>query len=67
MSVQVGLRTLKELIEVYHKTVGRNCNLELDWAPYEAGPHAGTLPPAQTERFTGFGRWIHECYGCVAI
>ena len=29
----VGLRTLKELIVVYHATVGRNCNLELDWAP----------------------------------
>ena len=60
---KVGLRSLKELITVYHSTVGRNCNLELDWAPFEAGPQSGTLPPAQTQRFQEFGEWIKACYG----
>lgn len=58
-----GLRSLKELIHVYHSTVGRNCNLELDWAPFEAGPQSGTLPSAQTQRFQEFGQWIRACYG----
>ena len=58
-----GLRTMKELINVYHKTVGRNCNLELDWAPFEVGPQSGTLPPAQAARFQEFGEWIRSCYG----
>jgi len=59
----VGLRTLAELIAVYHSTVGRNCNLELDWAPYEAGELAGTLPANQSQRFAEFGAWIRSCYG----
>jgi alpha-L-fucosidase len=60
---KVGLRTLKELIGVYHGTVGRNCNLELDWAPFMAGPDSGTLPPDQVKRFEEFGEWIEGCYG----
>ena len=60
---KVALRSLKELIAVYHATVGRNCNLELDWAPFEAGPQSGSLPPAQTQRFREFGEWIRTCYG----
>ena len=59
----MGLRTLKELIVVYHSTVGRNCNLELDWAPFQAGPNAGSLPQEQVARFKEFGSWIKGCYG----
>jgi len=43
--------------------VGRNCNLELDWAPYMAGPQSGALPPDQISRFAELGQWIDSCYG----
>ena len=53
------LRSLKEMIGVYHTTVGRNCMLELDLAP----DPRGLIPDAHAARYKELGDFINSCYG----
>lgn len=54
-----GIRTLQELQEVYHNSVGRNANLLLDIAPTPDG----VVDDAAFARYKEFGDWIRGCYG----
>lgn len=53
------LRSLDEMIEVYHQTVGRNCLLELDLAP----DRSGLVPARHAARYKELGNFINSCYG----
>ncbi len=55
----VLLRSLRELIDVYHQTVGRNCLLMLDLTP----DRSGVIPPAYAQRYKELGDFIRSCYG----
>ncbi|UNI23119.1 hypothetical protein JDV02_008957 [Purpureocillium takamizusanense] len=57
--VNQPLRPIKEMIDVYHKTVGRNCVLELDLAP----DRSGLIPANQAARYKQLGDFIASCYG----
>lgn len=52
------LRSLDEMIDVYHQTVGRNCLLELDLAP----DRSGLIPARHAARYKELGSFIHACY-----
>ncbi|KAL1853576.1 hypothetical protein Daus18300_011781 [Diaporthe australafricana] len=52
------LRSLDEMIDVYHQTVGRNCILELDLAP----DRSGLVPARHAARYKEFGDFIKSCY-----
>ena len=54
-----AIRTLAELIKVYHGTVGRNGVLELDFAINRDG----LVEPAHVARYKEFGDWARSCYG----
>ena len=54
-----GLRSLAQLTDVYHSTVGSNTNLLLDIAP---APN-GSIPANAKARYAEFGAWISACYG----
>eukprot|EP00164_Ancoracysta_twista_P010303 GFYU01015487.1.p1 GENE.GFYU01015487.1~~GFYU01015487.1.p1 ORF type:complete len:485 (+),score=121.52 GFYU01015487.1:40-1494(+) len=54
-----AIRSLKELQDVYHGTVGRNGFLMLDFA---VSP-TGKLAPSHKQRYKEFGDWVRECYG----
>lgn len=53
------LRSLDEMIDVYHQTVGRNCLLELDLAP----DRSGLIPARHAARYKELGDFIQSCYG----
>jgi len=53
------IRSLRELQNVYHGTVGRNSNLLLDMAPTPEG----VLDDAAVARYREFGDWVRGCYG----
>ncbi|CAE8678377.1 unnamed protein product [Polarella glacialis] len=53
------IRTLHELIDVYHRTVGRNGVLELDFAINRAG----LVDESHAARYKELGGWIRTCYG----
>ncbi|CAF3065525.1 unnamed protein product [Rotaria socialis] len=57
--VNSTLRSLEELIQVYHETVGRNCLLMLDLTP----DRTGLIPPAYARRYKQLGDFIRSCYG----
>jgi alpha-L-fucosidase len=57
--VNQTLRSLEEMKDVYHKTVGRNCVLELDLAP----DRNGLVPSDQAARYKELGDFIKTCYG----
>lgn len=44
---------------MYHRTVGRNCLLELDLTP----DRNGLIPPSYAERYKELGDFIKSCYG----
>ena len=54
-----GIRSLQELIQVYHHTVGSNGVLELDFAI----DRDGLVNSAHAARYKEFGDWIRTCYG----
>lgn len=56
---QVAVRTLGELIPVYHATVGQNCLLELDFAI----DTTGNVHPTHATQYQALGNWIRTCYG----
>lgn len=53
------LRSIEEMIDVYHKTVGRNCILELDLSP----DRSGLIPAEYAARYKQLGDFIRSCYG----
>lgn len=53
-----GIRTLAELQDVYHGTVGRNSFLMMDFAPTPEG----LIAPIQVGRYKEFGDWMRGCY-----
>jgi alpha-L-fucosidase len=54
-----AIRSLDQLVQVYHATVGRNTNLLLDIAPMPNG----SIPVYAKARYAEFGAWIKGCYG----
>jgi alpha-L-fucosidase len=55
----MGVRTLEDMINSYHRTVGNNCVMELGFAPLRSG----LIPLDQVSRAKEFGDWIRTCYG----
>ena len=54
-----NLLSLNELMDIYYKSVGHNCNLLINAAP---GPD-GRIPEAQLQRFREFGLEIKRRFG----
>jgi len=54
----IGIRSLDELIGVYHQTVGHNCMLMIDFTP----DRTGLIPPSYAARYKELGDWIRSCY-----
>lgn len=54
-----ALHPLGDLIDVYHKSVGSNAKLELDFAI----SRTGQLAPSHVAAYAAFGAWIKSCYG----
>jgi len=52
------MRSLKDLIDVYHHTVGQNSNLLLDMAP----DNTGLVPKEYVTLYKDFGDWQNGCY-----
>ena len=44
---------------MYHKSVGQNCVMELDFAI----DRTGNIDPTHAARYQEFGDWIRACYG----
>lgn len=57
--VNQSLRSIQELVEVYHRSVGRNCLLELDLSP----DRSGLIPARYAARYKQLGDFIKTCYG----
>ncbi|KAJ5281999.1 Glycoside hydrolase family 29 [Penicillium angulare] len=57
--VDQPLRSIEEMIDVYHQTVGRNCLLELDLTP----DRSGLIPASYAARYRQLGDFIGSCYG----
>jgi hypothetical protein len=53
-----SLHPLSELVEFYHKSVGANAKLEIDFAV----SRTGQLDPAHVARYAEFGAWMRACY-----
>lgn len=53
------LKSLDELIDTYHKTVGRGAQLVLGLAP----DNRGLLPEVDLKRLEEFGAWLRRTYG----
>ena len=53
-----GIRTLLELQDVYHGTVGHNSFLMMDFAPTPEG----LIAADQAVRYQEFGDWMRGCY-----
>lgn len=53
------MKSIEELITVYHLSVGRNCLLELDVSP----DRSGLIPAAHAARYKQLGDFISSCYG----
>jgi alpha-L-fucosidase len=54
-----SIRTLPELVDVYHASVGANSVLELDFA---IDP-TGNVHPSHAAAYSALGDWIRSCYG----
>lgn len=55
----IPLRSITELISVYHTTVGRNCVLELNLTPADNG----LIAPNHVALYEELGTFISSCYG----
>ena len=55
---KIGIRSLGELQDVYHGTVGHNSFLMMDFA---ITPN-GLVAPDQLARYEEFGDWLRGCY-----
>jgi len=56
--VDQPLRSIEEMIDVYHQTVGHNCILELDLSP----DRSGLIPASYAARYKQLGDFISSCY-----
>lgn len=56
--VNTPLRPIEELIEVYHRSVGRNCVLELDLSP----DRSGLIRADHAARYKQLGNFVQSCY-----
>ncbi|MDR2563699.1 MAG: alpha-L-fucosidase [Prevotellaceae bacterium] len=52
------VKSLQELIKIYHNSVGRNANLLLNVPP----DRRGLIHPADSIRLVEFGKWIKESF-----
>jgi len=52
-------RSLTDLINIYHQTVGHNCFLELGLSP----DRDGLVPPDHARAYKELGSYIKNCYG----
>ena len=55
---KIGIRSLGELQDVYHSTVGHNSFLMMDFA---IAP-SGLVAQDQLARYQEFGDWMRDCY-----
>jgi alpha-L-fucosidase len=55
--VDQPLRSIEEMIDVYHTSVGRNCVLELDLAP----DRSGLIPARHAACYKKLGDFIRSC------
>lgn len=53
------IKSLATLIDMYHKSVGANSVMELDFAI----DRTGNIDPTHAKRYAEFGTWIRSCYG----
>ena len=53
-----GIRSLAELQDVYHETVGHNSLLMMDFSPTAEG----IISPKHAARYAEFGAWRRGCY-----
>eukprot|EP01116_Phalansterium_solitarium_P004669 TRINITY_DN1572_c0_g1_i3.p1 TRINITY_DN1572_c0_g1~~TRINITY_DN1572_c0_g1_i3.p1 ORF type:complete len:541 (-),score=156.78 TRINITY_DN1572_c0_g1_i3:274-1896(-) len=58
----IPIRSLADMVDVYHNTVGHNCVLMLDLAPNQQG----RIDPAHLARYQELGSWITGCYASPA-
>lgn len=58
-----GYRSLKEMVGIYHDSVGRGGNMLLNIAP----PINSTLPAAAMDTYAALGAFIRNCYGDGAM
>lgn len=54
-----SIRSVADMIDVYHDTVGRGCVLELDFAI----DRDGLVADDHAAVYKGLGQWIRDCYG----
>ena len=59
-NADIGIRTLSELPNVYHATVGHNSFLMMDFAPTPEG--LDLIAPDQVICYKQFGDWQRTCY-----
>eukprot|EP00041_Stephanoeca_diplocostata_P039734 m.1637621 g.1637621 ORF g.1637621 m.1637621 type:complete len:471 (+) comp25984_c0_seq1:180-1592(+) len=52
------IKSLAEMIDMYHGTVGQNAVMELDFAI----DRTGGIDPEHSTRYFEFGNWIRACY-----
>jgi alpha-L-fucosidase len=53
------IKSLAQMVDIYHGTVGQNCVMELDFAV----DRTGNIDPTHSARYKEFGDWIRKCYG----
>jgi alpha-L-fucosidase len=54
-----ALHPLSDLITFYHRSVGANAHLEIDFAI----DRTGRVDPVHAVGYASFGNWIRSCYG----
>ncbi len=57
------LHPLKDLVDSYHFSLGRNSNWLLDIAP----PPNSTVAPSHAQSYMEFGAWLRDCYGGTPV
>ena len=57
------IRTLEDLVDVYHESVGHNGVLEMDFAI----DREGLVNPRHAKMYEKFGTWIRNCYGTPVL
>jgi len=55
----VGVHSLKDLVSIYHDSVGHGCNFLIDYAPTPDG----ILPDEAVSRYKELGDYLNSCYG----
>jgi hypothetical protein len=58
ITISDSIHPLTDLIDVYHRSVGANGKLELDFAV----SRTGQLDPRHVRAYAAFGAWMRACY-----